>query len=71
MRIPVIYSEYRFALKSHRLGIIHLALRRGQTPREHTYIDHKKIIQHYKHTTAADLHRWSQYLKRNYPEHNP
>lgn len=71
MRVPTIYSEYRFALRSRRLGIIHLALRNEQQPYEHKFIDHKDILQNCKPSTAADVRRWSQYLKRNYPEHTP
>lgn len=69
MRIPVKYSLYRFDLKGHRLGTIHVALRRGQTPQDHAYVHHNKVFQQYNPADAVDVHRWSQYLKRNYPEY--
>lgn len=71
MRIPPAYSEYHLDMRGQRLGAIHTALRRGQTPHHHVRIDYKDYFQLYTPTTADALHRWSQYLKRAYPESLP
>ena len=68
MRILPPYSLYRLDIRGDRLGTIHIALRRGQTPHNHVRLDHSDYFQLHRSADTADLHRWSQHLKRNYPE---
>ena len=71
MRIPPAYSEYRLDMRGQRLGAIHIALRKGQTPHHHARVNHGDYFRLYTPTTAAALHRWPQYLKHAYPERTP
>lgn len=70
MRIPVNYSKYRYDIKGSRIGAIHIALRRGEAPRHHVFLCHRHLFDQYAPADAIELHRWSQYVKRTYPEHN-
>lgn len=66
MRIPFEYSQYRYTLRSNRVGTIHMSLCKGEAPKDHVYISHRLIFRRYMPSTADDHRNWSQYVKHKY-----